>query len=88
MKRVLAMLLVLLLLTGCSRTDPVPAEPENPPAVEENEAVTPEPAPEPAPEVTPEEVMDPGTEDVQEKPPVPKPDPAPEVKPELCLLKF
>ena len=82
MKRVLVVFLVLLLLTGCSRTDSVPAEPENPPAVEENEAVTPEPAPEPAPEVTAEEVTDPGTEDVQEKPPVPKPDPAPEVKPE------
>lgn len=82
MKRVLVVILVLLLLTGCSRTDPVPAEPENPPAVEENEAVTPEPAPETESEVVPEKEPAPVPEDVQEEPPAPKPDPAPEVKPE------
>ena len=56
MKRMLAMLLLLLLLTGCSRTEPVPAEPETPPATEQQKTeavqsvVEPEliPKPEPA----------------------------------------
>ena len=68
MKRVLAICMVLFLLVGCSRTDPVPAEPETPPTAEQQqiEAVEPIPEPEPIPVPEPETI------------PAPEPIPEPE----------
>lgn len=87
MKRMLAMLLLLLLLTGCSRTEPVPAEPETPPATEQQktEAVEsvvepelipkPEPASDPEPESEPEPEPEGAPPSVQSAEPEDEPEP-------------
>lgn len=71
MKRVLTILLVLLLLTGCSRTDPAPAEPDPPPATQQQEIEKVDSVPAPEPDPRPEPVIEPE--------PTPEPVPAPEV---------
>ena len=76
MKRVFAVLLVVLLLAGCSRVDPVPAEPDDPPVTEQQEIEAVEPVPEPEPVVEPEPVPEP------EPTPEPAPEPAQSLKPE------
>lgn len=89
MKRLLAMLMILLLMTGCSQRAPTPVKPETPPAVEENEPIStpetvpapdldpaPEPVPEPAPEPVPEVKPQPAPQ--LEPVPAPQPEPAPE----------
>ena len=84
MKRVLAMCLVLLMLTGCARKEPAPVQPEveTPPPVEEVEtpAPEPEPVPEPAPAPQPEPVPEPEPE------PIPEPEPEPVPEPDWCAL--
>lgn len=88
MKRVLAMILVLMLLAGCSRTDPVPEEPDDPPAMDRQEVEVAEPDPEPI--VEPESVPEPEPEQevirqpapAPEPEPMPAPDPVPEPEPE------
>lgn len=95
MKRVLAMLLIVLMLTGCSKTEPAPEKPvEKEPAPVEQ--VQPAPAPPPAPEAKPEPA--PAPEPIPEPEPVPEPEPEPtpapepevtpeqEVPPELILV--
>jgi len=88
MKRILAMCLILLLLTGCARKEPAPIRPEaeTAPPVEKVEipVAAPEPAPTPAlvPEATPEPV--PELELTPE--PVPELEPTPEPEPDWCAL--
>jgi len=81
MKRVLTMCLVLLLLTGCARTEPVPAEPEDPPVAEQGVIEPVEPAPEPEPVLDPEQIPDPEPAPEPAPEPVPAPEPIPEVTP-------
>jgi len=80
MKRVLALLLVLLMLSGCAQkgqeqTDPAP---ETKPAVEKVQ--TPSPAPEPEVEIAPEPVPEAAPEEKQDPAPKPEDAPAPEVE--------
>ena len=85
MKRVLVMLMVLLLLTGCSGNDPTPVEPEEPPVAQE-ELSAPEseqvPVPTPEPEPAPEPERAPETEPEPVVKPEPEREPEPIVEPE------
>ena len=85
MKRVLVMLMVLLLLTGCSGNDPTPVEPEEPPVAQE-ELSAPEseqvPVPTPEPEPAPEPERAPETEPEPVVKPEPEREPEPTVEPE------
>lgn len=76
MKRIFVVLLVVLLLAGCSRTDPGPVGPEDPPVTEQQEIEVVEPVPEPEP-ISEQE---PAPEPMQPKKPEenPAPEPAPE----------
>lgn len=78
MKRVLAMLLICLMLTGCSKTEPTPTMPEveTPPAVEKVET--------PAVESAPASEMKP----VSEPAPIPEPEPEPAPEPETDWAAF
>ena len=89
MKRMLAMLLMILMLTGCSRKEPVAEQPaETKPAPVEQ--VTPEPElqtevrPAPVPEPAPEPAVEeqPVPEPEIETQPEPEPEPEPEIVPE------
>lgn len=92
MKRVMALCLILLLLVGCSQTEPPVSEPEDLPQVTDpSPAITPEPdpgvetepapepevVPKPQPEVIPESVTEPEKEPVSE----PEPEANPPVPP-------
>jgi hypothetical protein len=83
MKRVLVMLMILLLLTGCSGKEPVPVEAEGAlvaqeelPAPETEQVPTPEPEPAPEPERGPEADPKPVVK------PEPEREPEPAVEPE------
>lgn len=89
MKRILAMLLMILLLTGCSKTVPAPekTEEKTPAAVEQAEpAPKPEPAPVTKPEPAPEPEIVPEPEPIPEPEPVPAPEAAPEPIPESEIV--
>lgn len=86
MKRILAMLMVVLLLTGCSGNNQAPTEPGNPPAADQEEIVMsePKPAPEQEPEVesVPEVEADMEADPTPSVKPEPKPEPKPAIEPE------
>ena len=79
MKRVWAMLLIVLMLMGCSKIEPAPEKTEEKPPVSVEQAV-PEPEPEPAPGPEPEPEIEP----VPEPAPAPIPQPQPAPPPDWC----
>lgn len=86
MKRLLAMLLVVLMLAGCSPKEPAPEpkpEPEPAPIEQVQPAPEPVPEPEPAPEPEPEPVPEPEPEPIPEPEPLPPPPPP---EPDWCAL--
>lgn len=82
MKRILAMLLIVLMLAGCSKTEQMPEKPADPapaPVEQAESAPAPEPEPVPEPEPAPEPV--PAPEPMPEPAPEPIPEPEPEIIP-------